>query len=821
MKKKGSVSNAVKNIFVGDINIPDKYTPGIFKTHEYRTFRLAPTVDNDNKNIDTLIKAFHSVLNRQMFKNLRGGQPVIAFEFYADSSRSFYLYTVPTKYSSMLKERMQSAFKGGGIKEYDHKGWPFVDDHKNTLVANLQLSKQPYFPISMDVNAMICKDLLHVTENLKNEEKAFIQILIEPAEDGWQSDLERAYEEYLIGGSKGGTGSFLKSGGRKLDEIITDLSSTIGGSVSSASSAEIKRHRQIKEFSHKRNQKGFHVSVRLVAEAKTYEARNDIIEGLSAAFKTGNAQNGWELVPVFRKSHAMLATRARQIGILTAQNLLCEDEVKTLIRFPTKDVETMKLERMKPDESVVDERITRDIISVGTSIEYDSKGKTVGFSIANPDTASKSRLWIAPPGSGKTTAVKRFMQGAMEVNHGGSIFDIADGSLYYGAIECTKPEYRDRLVLVNFANEQYPHIFNFSSLGRDSDTIGAMFTEFFEVFFKTQSNHRMNSFLRKASMTVFTNPDNTFLELILLMRDEDFRKKFLPTIRKDHPELFLWWKTEFPKIAKSDSQITEILQPILYRLDNLQFNKNLGPIFCGKGGKLEIARWMNEGKWVLYNLSNGVFLENEQRMLMSFLNYAYWTATLQRESFLQRGIEPPIHHKMYDEPQTYMNATPIFELSISKSRKYRVSDNFLIQSPTQVIDKNEALWQQILDMQPHIILGGGLNIKNLKIIASQFGLEPDELKQLEQLEYHWYFKTYVGKNALKPFIFDGSGLPPAYGRDDILEQKWRMHFAPKSIDEIKLENNARNFKLSVDEYKKLIESYDEQDDEEGVPLGPN
>lgn len=820
MKKKGNISSAIKNVFVGDIHVPDKYTPGLFKTHDYRTLRIAPTVDNDNKNIDTLIKTFHVVLNRQMFKNLRGGQPVVASEFYADSKESFYLYTVPTKYVNIMKERIQSSFKGGGVKEYDHKGWPFVEDHKNTLIATLQLTKHPYFPISMDEKLLLCKDILHVTENLKGGDKVFIQVLIEPAEDGWQSDLERAYEEYLLGGVKGSVGSILKSGGKKIDELITNLSSTLSSDVS-ASSAEIKKHRQIKEFSQKRNQKGFHVSIRLVAEASSYERRNDLIEGIAAAYKTGSSQNSWELSPVLRKSSTLLALRNRQTGLMTSQSLLCEDELKTLLFLPTKEVETFRLDRMRPDESVVDERITKDIIPAGKSIEYGSKGKIIGFNIANDDTASKGRLWVAPPGSGKTTAVVIFMQGAMEVQHGGSLFDIADGSLYYGAIEGTKPENRDRLVLVNFTDQKYPHIFNFSSLGSDSDTIGAMFAEFFEVFFKTQSNHRMNSFLRKASMTIFTNPDNTFLELILLMRDEDFRKKFLPSIRKDHPELFLWWKTEFPKIAKSESQITEILQPILYRLDNLQFNKNLGPIFCGRGGKLDIYNWMNQGKWVLYNLSNGVFLENEQRMLMSFLNYAYWTATLQRESILRAGKRLRIHHKMYDEPQTYMNATPIFELSISKSRKYRVSDNFLIQTPTQVIDRNKALWTQILDMQPHIILGGGLNMDNLKIMADQFGLNPMELKQLEQLEYHWYFKTYVGKNALKPFIFDGSGLPPAYGKDRLLEEKWRRHFAPKTIDEVKLDNNARNFKLSVDEYIKLIESYNEPDTEEGVPLGPS
>jgi hypothetical protein len=813
---KKNVVSKLKNLFVGEIQIPKKLIPGILKVHHYTTFRIAPMLNNDNSSIDTIIKSFQSIKNHQLFKEFRDGQPVVALELYANHQKSYYMMTVPTSHKQLFKERFQSAFEGGGIKEESHVGWPFVEDDENTLIAYVNLAKDSFFPLRMD-DSMICKDVLHVTEDLKEGEECFLQILIEPVDDGWQDEMERVYEMYLQGKHQGTARGILKSGGRALDSKITQFAFSLSNEDEVLFS---RKHRQIKEVNQKFRQSGFHVVIRIAVKAKDYHRKNDILEGIVGAIKTSNYYNGWQTTPVIRKKTAFQLLKNRQMPLLSRNNLLCEDELKVLLRFPTKEVEAVRLERMNPNEERIDVRLTQQIIQMGTSIEYGSKGKPVGFSIASNDTASKARLWIAPPGSGKSTAVKIFKNGAMEAGHGGSIFDVADGRLYYEAIETTPPEYRDRLVLVNFADRDYPHIFNFNSLGTDAEDVGMMFAEFFEVYFKTAHNHRMNSLLKKAAMTNFTDPDATFLELIKLMRDEDYRKNFLATIRKSHPDLFLWWKTEFPKIAKSDTQMNEILQPILYRLDNLQYNKRLGPIFCGRGGKLHISRWMNGGMWVLYNLSNGVFLENEQRMLMSFLNYAYWTATLQRESLLQRGIEPPVHHKMYDEPQTYMTATPIFELSISKSRKYRVSDNFLIQNPTQVIKQDEALWQQIIGMNPHIILGGGLDLKNLKIMAQEFNISVEDLKRLEQLEYHWYFKTYVGKEAIKPFIFHSLDVPKSYGRDKELERKWREYFAPLSVEEVKLDIQARSFNMTVDEYQKLIESYDDiDDDEEGVPLG--
>lgn len=800
---------------------PRKFTdalkPDFFKAHDYVSFKVAPSVDNTNEHMDTLIKAFHSVRNDRMFKHFKGGgQPVVALEFYADSKKSFYMYTVPEAQKYLFKEKLNGTFKGAGIKEYQHLMWPFNFCSNDMLVATINLSKPPMFPIRMK-DSSIAKDFLGVMEGLQPNERAFVQILLEPLEDGWQSELEGIYEKYLQGESVDSIGSILRTGGKKLDKSISNF-----GRHFSKEKTDIisRRHREIKEFGTKCRQSAFNVVVRVVVESSTFNRRNDIVEGVASAFKTSADHNTWTLSPVIRKQAAMETIQARRIPLLNANNILCDDEVKGLLNFPTKDVVTNRLERMRPDEESVDQRITRSIIPVGYSIEFDSRGTEIGFSIANPDTASKARLWIAPPGSGKSTAVKLFMQGAIAAGHGGSIFDVADGRLYLESIESTDPRHRGKLVLVDFANTRYPHVFNFSSLGQDADSIGMMFAEFFEIFYKTASYQRMNSFLQKSAITTFTDPDASFLELILLMRDEDFRKKFLPTLKAKDPDLFLWWKSEFPKLMKSDAQANEILGPIIYRLDQMQYNKRIAPIFCGRGGKLDIANWMNQGFWVLYNLSNGVFLETEQRMLMSFLNYAYWSATLSREGMLQAKKDPIIHHKMYDEPQTYMTATPVFELSISKSRKYRVSDNFLIQNPTQVIKKDAALWNQIIGMNPHILVGGGLDNDGLKEMAGILKITKDELAKLENLEYHWYFKTYVGKEALKPFIFNANGMVAKdYGPDPALQQRWQSNLAPKTYEEHRRDISARNLKLSVDEYDKLLESYETPDEGEGVPLG--
>ncbi len=793
-----------------------KWKPGFLKTHEYTTFLLAPSIENTNDGVDALIKAFFSVRSEQLFKQLRGGQPVVAAEFFADHTTAYYLYSVPSLQRDLMRERMLAAFPGSGLKEQAQV--PLVDNVDKMLITSIQLAKNPVMPINLSEPLGIYKDIQHVADELREGEQLFLQILMEPLDDGWQEELEHTYDSYLQGKALPGV-SKIEDAVRSLDSSITKIGRSIAKEKEHEQGA-YRKHRQIPDFHKKIRQLGFHVAVRVIAVADTYQRRNDISEGVMGAFKTTNYHNSWKAAPVLRKKAAWESIQHRQMPLVGINNLLCEDELKNLLRLPIKATKTLRLERMRPDEERVDQRITGGkIIPIGYSIEYGARGEAVGFNIDDPDTAAKARLWIAPPGSGKTTTVKLFMQGALAVGHGGSVFDIADGNLYLGCIEATAPQHREKLVLVDFANDRYPCVFNFSSLGQDSDTIANMFAEFFEIFFKTAANQRMNSFLRKAAVTTFVSPDSTFLELIMMMRDEDFRRAFLPKIRASHPDLFLWWKSEFPKIAKSESQMMEILQPILYRLDNIQYNKTLGPIFCGKGGGLQIGRWMNEGRWILYNISNGAFLENEQRMLMSFLNYAYWTATLSRERMLQGKIEPILHHKMYDEPQTYMTATPIFELSISKSRKYRVSDNFLIQNPTQVLEKDKALWSQIIGMNPHILVGGGLDNDGLKEMAGILKVTKEELAQLESLEYHWYMKTYVGKSVIKPFIFNAKGMvATTYGPAPALQAQWRTRLAPWTSEQQREHISARNLRLSVEEYRKLIASYSEED-EEGVPVG--
>ncbi|MNP24731.1 hypothetical protein D3C76_1175080 [compost metagenome] len=118
------------------------------------------------------------------------------------------------------------------------------------------------------------------------------------------------------------------------------------------------------------------------------------------------------------------------------------------------------------------------------------------------------------------------------------------------------------------------------------------------------------------------------------------------------------------------------------------------------------------------------------------------------------------------------------------------------------------------------MVGGGLDNDGLKEMAGILKISKEDLAQLESLEYHWYFKTYVGKESLKPFIFNAAGmLPESHGPAPELKMRWRQALAPKSVEEHREDISARNLKLSLTDYRKLLESYDETDDEEGVPIG--
>jgi hypothetical protein len=398
--------------------------------------------------------------------------------------------------------------------------------------------------------------------------------------------------------------------------------------------------------------------------------------------------------------------------------------------------------------------------------------------------------------------------------HGFALYDGKDGVMFHRTLSTLSAKHNEeRFEIIDYENEARPPMFNFDALGSEGQSAGSMFAELFQILFSGKDLITSKSFAIKAAQSVFSDPMSTFLEFIQMMRDKDFRDKFIPKLRTRNPDMYLWWKQEFPKI--SESELQRMSRPILDRMENdILYNSRMSSILCGQGGKINYYKWMQERKLVFVNAPLGHFTEYELRFVMALHNFASWNATLARRKITQTGQRATLFHLLFDEPQNYMDATPTIQTAIAKARAYSVSYNFFIQEAEQIIEKSPSLWKTIMGMSPMLMIGP-VSENTARLVSKELDVKVDDILRIKQLKYHWWYKAYADKAAVPSQIVRAISPVDTLVDRTSLRQKHSYKYGPMTALEIQEDISARNFKLTVPEYRSLLASYSEEE-KEGV-----
>lgn len=769
-------------------------------------YEIAPSLSHDNKGVKTFVDSLSTIVSSRYFQ-----KEVVGLEIYADHERIQYCFAVPETTERILIPKIRSTFKGSSVDrlmDSDNVSAHFSEG--DASFYRLALKEPAFLPLQLNEKAQMFEDLTNTLEHMEKGERVWIQILLSPIDDDWQEEYKKAYENWLLGDDRL-TGNSVKG---FVQGVVKGSLESFDNFMREKTGEETERKLRrpyIREVNTKLSQNGFHTQIRMAVKASN-DRSHMLSRSITASFRSLSRDNDFSLHTIFRKKDALKRMSERKMAKFNRM-ILSSGEIANMFKMPDKSIDNPKLKRMTPEETRVDERITQEGMYIGQTIHKNSK--PVNFSIAHLDDVARSRLFIASPGGGKSTLIEQFVLEAARLGHGCAVFDVADGRLYERII-AMMPEYKHKLVCVDYTDPLFPPALNLGALGGDAATRGLMFAEFFEVFFKTEDLARTQSFLMKAALSVFQDPEHTMLEFIEMVRNEEFRKKMIPKLRMTQPDLYLWWMREFPKI--SENKLREIVAPIVVRLDNFLYNTKLRNILCQKGGKLNPKQWMEEGKIVVFNLSNGSFTEPEQRILMSLHNYMFWNETLAREKYTRAGKEPKPFHLIYDEPQTYMGATPMFRRAISKARKYRVSCNFFIQEAEQIIRDMPELWKEILGMSPHLMVGP-VSESTARHVKKEFDMTEEEILSIKKHQYCWLLRTFINKEAIPPIVVrtvkprderekvNTSHAPLVKSRDRQIYNQLPAHELQKDI-------SARSMGLSVNEYNKLLDSYTKETPEE-------
>lgn len=173
---------------------------------------------------------------------------------------------------------------------------------------------------------------------------------------------------------------------------------------------------------------------------------------------------------------------------------------------------------------------------------------------------------------------------------------------------------------------------------------------------------RLEHVLHHTLLTAMTMPDSTFIELLLLLVNKDYRKEIV--LQLEDPILTQFWK-DFPT---DPSKLFDIVGSTVNKITPFITDRSMRNIIGQPKNTINNREIMDKGKILFVNLSKGDLGEANSSLLGSILVNLVLIAALSRRSIPREERKP--FHLIVDEFQNF--ATESFSILQSEARKYAV-----------------------------------------------------------------------------------------------------------------------------------------------------
>jgi hypothetical protein len=348
-----------------------------------------------------------------------------------------------------------------------------------------------------------------------------------------------------------------------------------------------------------------------------------------------------------------------------------------------------------------------------------------------PDTYRSRHVYIVGrSGSGKTTLVRNLILQDLEAGAGVGVI-APEHELLTEEILPFIPEHRwEDVIYVNPADET-PVTFNPLRLdaGEDLDRkVDETLTALHRIFEEDGATGapRMDTILRQALYTLIPTPGSTLadIEKLLDRADTRFRDSILAKI--EDPEAERFWKQTYPAYPR-DAHLS-----VVNRLGRFLRPAIVRRMLCGTGPSLNVRKAMDDGKILLFNLSDGVLGEANAELLGQLVVAKLQLAAMSRADISAEERRP--FYLYIDEFQHFCGvAGRSYETMLSRARKYRLG---LVLAHQQTGQIPEALLKEILGNVSTIVafsLGAGDAKRIGREMIGEIGGEPTPLDTSELL----------------------------------------------------------------------------------------
>ncbi len=624
------------------------------KKAEYKLTFLQIRLPPDNEiEVKVAENMFASLMGfgKGFWKSLFTGEYRVSFEIVSKSDGIGFYIVVPDDIAALVEKQINAAYPTAEIDIVNpEEVW---DRGIYTQVTELKLKGPSYYPIKgyEDMKNDSISAITSAMSKMKDNEVLAVQYIIQPATDTW------------------------RLGGRRYISSVND----------SANNPEKKTNIDtsfLEAIEKKIGHPGFFVKIRLISIAKDKMTAGQNIQHILTAFEqfTDISYNKFvkkrfisykKLVDdfIYRRINVTdIAVPILGFPVYSNVSVLNVVEMATIFHFPNKDVGTPNIMWLAARRSQAPVNIPNDGLYLGKSVFRGAEKKI----FMEEKDRTRHFYIVGQTGTGKSQLMMFLALQDIKKGNGLAIID-PHGTDIEELLTKIPPERKDDVILFDASEIERPFGLNMIEAHSEEEK-HMLINSFIALLYKLYDpNHQgimgpiLERAIRNVMLTAMSDPDATMVDVMRLLIDDKYHKKFLDKIQDNLVKRY--WTDEVANT--SQSRKGETMGYFTAKFDRFITDVTMRNILGQKRSSIDLNKVMAEKKILLIDLAKGKIGEENSNFLGLLLVPRILSAALARHKMVVQGIDFPDFYLYVDEFQNF--ATPDFATILSEARKYKLN----------------------------------------------------------------------------------------------------------------------------------------------------
>lgn len=643
----------------------------------------------------------------QMFAALHGifkaGEPYqeyISFEIAArDKYLQFYV-TCPTHLKDFIQSQIYAQYPTAEIFEVDDYALEDVERIRTNELkiagVDLSLTNNDVYPLKTFLNFEVdpLAAITGVMSRVERGEQIWIQMLVKPISDNWQTKSIGHIKTTKSGSGKSNLIGEISSA---ISHAITGIISTVltGATPPSTIGADGDKKETVlsgtaeaglKGVELKATKLGFGSKIRIVALAPNENVAHAKIASVVGAFKQFNLlnMNGFQASQI--KNDFSFFSQYQRRWFVDEGYILNIEELASIYHLPSISVQTPNIvwagskKGEPPADLPIEENVEESDLTIFAKADFRHLQHKFGIKI--PDRRYHMYA-IGKTGTGKSTMLENMAIDDIREGRGLAVVD-PHGDLINHVMDYIPEERIKDVVIFSPADKMFPVAFNpLENVDPDMKNIVASgVVGIFKKIFGESWGPRLEYILRNTILALLDYPNATMLGITKILVDKQFRDKVVSNITD--PVIKDFFVNEFEQYDPKFR--TEAISPIQNKVGQFLSSSTIRNIVGQPKSTINLKEIMDTGKIFLVNLSIGEIGEDASSLLGSLMITKIQLAAMQRSTMAEEDRRD--FYLYVDEFQNF--ATDSFAVILSEARKYHLNlimtNQYIAQMPETVRD---------------------------------------------------------------------------------------------------------------------------------------